>query len=72
MSYKLKNYYKSLHRPVPPKTALIEELTSRTRKTRQTVRAWLLEGQIPEDEADIAILSELTKIPVDELFKKIE
>lgn len=67
----LKDFYKNLpdSRVVSPKSDFIREVTSRCKVSYQTARNWIIYGMKPSNKENVKVLSELTGIPEDYLFK---
>ena len=64
----IKTYYDQLDdKATPPKTSFLELVMAETGKTRATVYRWL-NGTMRPDKANMAILSRITGIAVNELF----
>lgn len=66
----LSSYYKTLPKPIPPKTAFIKRIAKRCNVNESTVRNWVKGRGTPEEEKHLDIISEETNIPKDQLFKK--
>ncbi|MCD8282057.1 MAG: hypothetical protein LUC22_02250 [Prevotella sp.] len=64
----LADYYKSLRGEKPPKKSFVEMVASRCGVTEMTVRNWILYGTHPSQPEYENILSELTGIPVEDLW----
>lgn len=71
MKTKLKMYYESLPQKstISPKNDFLFEVASKCGVSFGSVRNWIYYGQPPRKEEHKRILSELTGIPVNELFK---
>lgn len=65
---RLTDYYQCLLKPVAPKTFFVNQIAKLTGKDVGTVRTWVKGRNKPSDPADIRILSDLTGIPVSEIF----
>lgn len=64
----IKTYYEQLDdKATPPKTSFLEQVMKETGKTRMTIYRWL-NGTTKPDKANMAILSKITGIALDELF----
>ena len=64
----LRSYYKSLPKPVPPKTEFIKRIASLCNVTENAVRLWVAGDTMPASEEHIEILSRETGIKKEELF----
>ena len=64
----LKSYYKSLPKPVPPKTEFIKRIAILCNVGETTVRFWVAGETIPASQEHIEILSRETGISKEELF----
>lgn len=65
----LKGYYQRLPFRSAPKYDFITEVSRRCKVTEQTVRNWILYGMKPQQHIHIEILSELTGINEEDLWK---
>ena len=65
----LKGYYQSLPLRKAPRGDFIMEAARRCKVTEQTVRNWILYGVKPQQHAHIEILSSLTGIQEENLWK---
>lgn len=65
----LKDYFKSLPVRETPRKALVDEIVRRCGVTQQTARNWCIYGIKPRDFRHVRILSEITGIGEDELWK---
>ena len=66
----LKGYYLSLPAPTYPKKDLVKELAQRCSVTEATVRNWIMYGFRPDNAEHVRIISEVTGIPEDNLWKE--
>lgn len=64
----LKDFYHSLPSSSHPKTDFINEVLKRTGVSVTTVRNWILYGMKPNDVKHIEVLSDITGIPVCDLW----
>jgi hypothetical protein len=65
----LKDYYKSLGRQTPPKTALIQDIAKLCKVTETTVRNWIIRDMKPINPEHIKIISKKTGIKESDLWK---
>ena len=65
----LKGYYKRLPLRSAPRNDFIKEVARECHVTLQTVRNWILYGIKPQQRCHINILSELTGIKEENLWK---
>lgn len=65
----LKGYYKGLPMRSAPRYDFITEVARRCKVTEQTVRNWVLYGMKPQQHAHIEVLSKLTGISEEDLWK---
>lgn len=65
----LKGYYKSLPLRNAPRYDFVTEVAKRCKVTEQTVRNWVLYGVKPQQRIHIKVLSELTGIQEEDLWK---
>lgn len=68
----LKEYYDSLPPRVSPKTDFVKEICQKCGVAALTVRNWISGFYVPESQANREIISQVTGIPEDELFKRIQ
>lgn len=66
----LESYYKDLPKATYPKSSFIALVANKCEVTHITVRNWIKYGMRPNNPAHIKILSEITGIPEEELFKR--
>ena len=66
----LESYYRGLPKATYPKSSFIALVASKCEVTHITVRNWIKYGMRPNNPAHIKILSEITGIPEEELFKR--
>ncbi len=66
----LESYYKGLPKATYPKSSFIALVANKCEVTHITVRNWIKYGMRPNNPAHIKILSEITGIPEEELFKR--
>lgn len=66
----LKGYYRNLDAVVHPKTDFLNEVARRANVSTTTVRNWVVYGMKPKNEQHRSILSEVTGIPVDNLWEE--
>lgn len=66
----LEGYYKGLPEATYPKSNFIIEVAHRCGVTATSVRNWIKYGIKPNNPEHIKILSEITGIPEEELFKR--
>lgn len=64
----LRGYYDSLPNSSHPKTEFVNEVASKTGVSTATVRNWISYGMKPNNPKHCEILSEITGIPVDNLW----
>lgn len=65
----LKGYYQSLPLRNAPRYNFLTEVAKRCKVTEQTVRNWVLYGVKPQQQVHIEILSEMTGIKKENLWK---
>lgn len=65
----LRGYYKGLPNANCPKSDFIRNVAFKCKVTESTVRNWINYGMKPNDPEHISILSEMTGIPRENLFK---
>nr|DAO97238.1 MAG TPA: MerR family regulatory protein [Caudoviricetes sp.] len=65
----LKGYYQSLPLRNAPRYDFLMEVARRCKVTEQTVRNWVLYGVKPQQRVHIEILSELTGIQEEDLWR---
>lgn len=65
-------YYKSLPAPTYPKKEFTKRIALETGVSEATVRNWILGVTYPDDVKNIKILSDLTGIPIPDLWSGIE
>ena len=66
----LESYYRGLPKASYPKSSFIALVASKCEVTHITVRNWIKYGMRPNNPEHIKILSEITGIPEEELFKR--
>lgn len=66
----LKDYYKSLPDASYPKTDFVNKVANACKVSVATVRNWVAYGMRPSEERNIEILSEMTGIPMSELWSE--
>lgn len=64
----LKDYYIGLTKKPSPSSAFIADVVYKTGRSASTVIQWVTGKSTPRDVRDIVILSEMTGIPVQDLF----
>ena len=64
----LRGYYKSLPNSSHPKTEFVNDIAAKTGVSTATVRNWIVYGMRPNNPEHVQILSEITGIPVNELW----
>lgn len=65
----LKGYYENLPLRIAPRYKFISECAKKCRVTEQTVRNWVKYGVKPQQLVHIEILSEMTGIKMEDLWK---
>lgn len=61
----LRKYYEGLSN----KTSFVNEVCYKTGRSSATIRNWIKYGMRPSDSKDIEVLSEITGIPAENLWK---
>ena len=64
----LRGYYKNLPEATHPKTDFLRAIAKRCDVTETTVRNWVRYGFKPNNSEHIQVLSEMTGIPVENLW----
>lgn len=65
----LRDYYVGLTKKPSPSSAFIADVVMKTGRSASTVISWVTGKNTPRDIRDSIILSEMTGIPVPELFE---
>lgn len=65
----LKSYFSRLPKRKSPRKEFISEISARCGVSEQTVRNWCIYGMKPQNFMHVKILSEVTGIKEDELWK---
>lgn len=65
----LRRYYRNLPRPTSPKMDFVGEIARKCGVTLTTARNWAVYGFRPKDPKHLEVLSEITGIPVKDLFE---
>ncbi len=65
----LKGYYNALPMRKSPRKDFVREVCARCSVSEQTVRNWCIYGMKPQDFRHVRILSEITGIGEDDLWK---
>lgn len=66
----LRGYYDSLPSSSHPKTEFVNDIAQRTGVSTATVRNWIAYGMRPNNPDHVQILSEVTGIPVEDLWNE--
>lgn len=64
----LSEYYEKLPGVISPKTMFIEQVAQKCGVREDSVRNWIKGRNIPSNKKHLKILSDITKIPEDDLF----
>lgn len=64
----LSEYYEKLPRVISPKTMFIEQVAAQCGVKDDSVRNWIKGRTLPSNKRHLKILSDITKIPENELF----
>lgn len=65
----LKDYYSSLPKRKSPRKDFVQEVSERCGVSEQTVRNWCIYGMKPQDFRHVKVLSEITGIREDDLWR---
>lgn len=65
----LKGYYKSLPEPTYPKKVFVSEVARRCNVSEATVKNWIMYGFRPDNPEHVKILSEVSGIPEENLWR---
>lgn len=65
----LKDYYSSLPKRKSPRKEFVQEVSARCGVSEQTVRNWCIYGMLPQDFRHVKVLSEITGIKEEDLWK---
>lgn len=66
----LRDYYYGLPETISPKTEFIGKVMERTGASYTSVRNWIVYGMKPKKQSSLKALSEITGIPVENLWSK--
>lgn len=68
----LKDWYQNLPQVTYPKLEVVKHLMRETGKSESCVKKWLLGNNTPSDSRDRELLSQVSGIPVENLFNKVD